>query len=65
MIRSFKCIVILAFMLLSSGMWPAQQCRAGAARPKRQWKYIVIHYSATICGNLNIFDRYHAGTCAE
>jgi N-acetylmuramoyl-L-alanine amidase len=59
MIRGFKCIVILTFMLLSSGMWPAQQCRAGVARPKRQWKYIVIHHSATPCGNLKIFDRYH------
>jgi N-acetyl-anhydromuramyl-L-alanine amidase AmpD len=32
-----------------------------AEGPQRKWKYIVIHHSATACGNAKIFDRAHRG----
>ena len=59
MIKRCTQIGILIFALLYSGVCPPEDCRAGATRPKMQWNYIVIHHSATPCGNLKIFDRYH------
>ena len=37
----------------------AESALTHARGPFRPWRYIVVHHSATPCGNAVIFDRYH------
>ena len=58
-----KLAVGLAAVLVVSGawwLWGRTSDEAQHAEPgRRQWRYIVLHHSATVSGNAEQFDTYH------
>lgn len=54
-------IVIIIIPLFFGKIWATALGKGTKIKGKSQWKYIIIHHSATKRGNAKLFGKYHKG----
>lgn len=57
--RIWLIIGILLVPLLFGRLWATALGKAPKAKGKPEWKYIIIHHSATNRGSAKLFEKYH------